>query len=63
MVSLREHKCNKSLVMKKIKKLMKIIPGCGGSGVDTLLRRTAEYILVLEMQVNVLKNLSNIYGL
>ncbi|KAJ0965718.1 hypothetical protein J5N97_026856 [Dioscorea zingiberensis] len=62
MVSLREKKCNTGLVLKKLKKLKKIIPGCGDSGVETLLCRTAEYIFILEMQVNVLKSLSDLYG-
>ncbi|PIN24946.1 hypothetical protein CDL12_02334 [Handroanthus impetiginosus] len=46
-------------VQRKVEKLQKIIPGGGGLKPDRLLMRTADYILLLRMQINVLKYLSH----
>ncbi|KAG6502360.1 hypothetical protein ZIOFF_042252 [Zingiber officinale] len=44
-------------VVRKLKKLEGMVPGCqGGVGVEELLRRTAEHIVFLELQVAVLSN-------
>ncbi|KAI6686534.1 hypothetical protein NL676_032447 [Syzygium grande] len=48
-------------VQMKVKKLQKLIPGGRGLQPDRLLLRTADYILHLRSQVNVLQALSKIY--
>ncbi|GLT36520.1 hypothetical protein SLA2020_108930 [Shorea laevis] len=42
----------------KVKKLQRLIPGGKGLEVDQLLLRTADYILHLRLQLNVLQALS-----
>ncbi|XP_048136785.1 transcription factor IBH1-like [Rhodamnia argentea] len=49
-------------VLMKVKKLQKLIPGGRGLQPDRLLSRTADYILHLRSQVDVLQALSKIYG-
>ncbi|XP_022892165.1 transcription factor IBH1 [Olea europaea var. sylvestris] len=49
------------LVHKKVKKLQKIIPGGQGLKPDNLLLRTADYILFLRLQINMLQCLSKVY--
>ncbi|KAI0518762.1 hypothetical protein KFK09_006198 [Dendrobium nobile] len=52
-----------SLVIRKLRKLKRIVPGCGrSSGADSLLRRTAAYISSLEDQVLLLESLCNLFG-
>lgn len=48
-------------VRMKVKKLQKLIPGGGRLKADRLLLKTADYILHLRLQVNVLQALSKIY--
>ncbi|KAG1364420.1 putative transcription factor bHLH148 [Cocos nucifera] len=50
------------LVRRKVRKLKKMVPGCQDDGVEAVLRKTAEYIAFLELQVTALKSLSYIYG-
>ncbi|GLT86415.1 hypothetical protein SLE2022_377140 [Rubroshorea leprosula] len=45
----------------KVKKLQRLIPGGKGLEVDQLLLRTADYILHLRLQLNVLQALSKIH--
>ncbi|XP_059656026.1 transcription factor PAR1-like [Cornus florida] len=48
-------------VRMKVKKLQKLIPGGQGLKPDRLFLRTADYILHLKLQVDVLQALSKIY--
>ncbi|KAI7998748.1 Transcription factor IBH1 [Camellia lanceoleosa] len=48
-------------VQRRVKKLQRLIPGGRGLKPDRLLLRTADYILHLRLQVNVLQTLSDIY--
>ena len=48
-------------VRRKVKKLQRLIPGGRGLQPDRLFLRTADYILHLRLQVNVLQALSKIY--
>ncbi|KAL0922071.1 hypothetical protein M5K25_006033 [Dendrobium thyrsiflorum] len=51
------------LVIRKLRKLKRIVPGCRrSSGADLLLRRTAAYISSLEEQVLLLESLCNLFG-
>ncbi|RVW47207.1 hypothetical protein CK203_070132 [Vitis vinifera] len=50
-------------VRRKVKKLQRLIPGGRGLQPDRLFLRTADYILHLRLQVNVLQALSKIYKL
>ncbi|WOK95038.1 hypothetical protein Cni_G03743 [Canna indica] len=54
-------------VQRKLRKLQSIIPGredyAGDRSVEALLTRTAYYISLLELQVDVLKSLSHLHGL
>ncbi|PKU62709.1 uncharacterized protein LOC110111909 [Dendrobium catenatum] len=51
-----------SLVIRKLRKLKRIVPGCGrSSGADSLLRRTEAYISSLEEQVLLLESLCNLF--
>lgn len=49
-----------AMVTRKLKKLKKIIPGCQGVELEELLQRTAEYIAFLELQVIILRRISNL---
>ncbi|URD92801.1 hypothetical protein MUK42_01424 [Musa troglodytarum] len=49
-------------VQGKLRKLESIIPGRQDDSIEGLLMRTAEYISFLELQVDVLKSLSHLYG-
>ncbi|TYH73930.1 hypothetical protein ES332_D05G363200v1 [Gossypium tomentosum] len=49
-------------VRTKVKKLQRLIPGAKGLKPDWLFLRTADYILQLRLQVNILQALSKIYG-
>ncbi|RWW39049.1 hypothetical protein BHE74_00055657 [Ensete ventricosum] len=49
-------------VQGKLRKLESIIPGRQDDSIEGLLMRTADYISFLELQVDVLKSLSHLYG-
>ncbi|KAL9423967.1 hypothetical protein AB3S75_035954 [Citrus x aurantiifolia] len=50
-------------VRMKVRKLQKLIPGGQGLQPDRLFLRTADYIVHLNLQLNVLQALSKIYQL
>ena len=50
------------IVLRRLRELKKIVPDAQDADVDMLLRRTAEYICILELKVTVLRRLSAIYG-
>ena len=50
------------MVLRRLRELKKIVPDAQDADVDMLLRRTAEYICILELKVTVLRRLSAIYG-
>ncbi|CAL5088256.1 unnamed protein product [Urochloa decumbens] len=50
------------MVLRRLRELKKIVPDAQDADVDMLLRRTADYICVLELKVTVLRRLSAIYG-
>ncbi|KAJ8773842.1 hypothetical protein K2173_008305 [Erythroxylum novogranatense] len=50
-----------SSVQMKVKRLQRLIPGGRGLPPDQLFLRTADYILHLRLQVDVLQALSKIY--
>ncbi|KAF0900320.1 hypothetical protein E2562_030608 [Oryza meyeriana var. granulata] len=67
MVSLRRRRPFQLMVLRRLRELKKIVPATsrrsrGGTDVDALLRRAAEYICALELKVAVLRKLSAIYG-
>ncbi|XP_021903702.1 transcription factor PAR1-like [Carica papaya] len=45
----------------KVRKLQKLIPGGEGLQPDRLFTKTADYILLLRLQVKLLQTLANIY--
>ncbi|KAF8695336.1 hypothetical protein HU200_037566 [Digitaria exilis] len=51
------------VVLRRLRELKKIVPDAEDADVDMLLRRTADYICVLELKVTVLRRLSTIYGM
>ncbi|XXG58489.1 hypothetical protein AAC387_Pa04g0797 [Persea americana] len=59
---LRGRKPKRSMIQRRLKKLMRIIPGCQGMNMDMLFSITADYILHLQLQVTVLKGISSLYG-
>ena len=50
------------MVLRRLRELKKIVPDALDADVDMLLRRTADYICILELKVTVLRRLSAIYG-
>ncbi|RLN35174.1 uncharacterized protein C2845_PM03G35170 [Panicum miliaceum] len=50
------------VVLRRLRELKKIVPDARDADVDMLLRRTADYICILELKVTVLRRLSAIYG-
>ncbi|PNT68205.1 hypothetical protein BRADI_3g37180v3 [Brachypodium distachyon] len=65
MVSLRRRRPFQLMVLRRLRELKKIVPAGASrrdADVDALLRRTAEYICVLELKVAVLRRVSAIYG-
>jgi hypothetical protein len=54
------------MVLRRLRELKKIVPASAArrrdSDVDALLRRTAEYICVLELKVALLRRVSDICG-
>ncbi|CAA7398663.1 unnamed protein product [Spirodela intermedia] len=52
----------RSSVHRKLRVLERIVPGCREAEMADLLRRTAEYISLLEVQVSVLKSFADLYG-
>lgn len=49
-------------VGRKMKKLQRLIPGGGGLKPDRLFHRTAEHILQLRFQINVLQALTKLFN-
>ncbi|KAF7809270.1 transcription factor PAR1-like [Senna tora] len=47
------------VVQRKVKKLQRLIPGATGLKADRLFLRTAQHILHLRLQLNLLQALSN----
>ncbi|RWW46951.1 hypothetical protein BHE74_00047111 [Ensete ventricosum] len=62
MLHMREKKPLQCLVLKKLRKLKKVVPGCKDVGFEALLRRTADYISFLELKVIVLKRILDFHG-
>ncbi|KAL8532636.1 hypothetical protein ACS0TY_009009 [Phlomoides rotata] len=56
----KSRKCGKKTAVFSVKKLQKIIPGGEGLNPDSLLLRTADYILLLKLQINVLQVLNSL---
>ncbi|KAJ7953653.1 Transcription factor [Quillaja saponaria] len=54
--------CHRVKVQMKMRKLQRLIPGGNGLNPDRLFLRTAEHILHLRFQLNVLQALSDIYN-
>ncbi|XP_050238748.1 transcription factor IBH1-like [Mercurialis annua] len=54
--------CGGGRVEMKVKKLQRIIPGGEGLQPERLFLRTADYIMQLRSQVNILQALSDIYN-
>lgn len=50
-------------VQRNLSTLRRIIPGCDRADVDTLIMKSIEQILKLQLQVSVLKSLSNYFGI
>ncbi|XXG55377.1 hypothetical protein AAC387_Pa03g3061 [Persea americana] len=48
-------------VRNKVRRLRRLVPGGRGLQPDSLLLRTADYILQLKLQVNLLQALSKLY--
>ncbi|CAK9178891.1 unnamed protein product [Ilex paraguariensis] len=61
MVGRKHKRVARGSVHMKVKKLQKLIPGGYGLKPDRLLLMTADYILHLRLQINVLQALSQIY--
>ncbi|KAK3015565.1 hypothetical protein RJ639_007738 [Escallonia herrerae] len=57
----RRNAAARGMARMKVKKLQKLVPGGEGLKADRLFLRTADYILHLKLQVNVLQALSKIY--
>ena len=47
---------------EEAQELKKIVPDAHDADVDVLLRRTADYICILELKLTVLRRVSAIYG-
>jgi hypothetical protein len=66
MVALRRRRPFQLMVLRRLRELKKIVPASAArrrdSDVDALLRRTAEYICVLELKVALLRRVSDICG-
>ncbi|GMY26181.1 transcription factor par2 [Fagus crenata] len=56
-----KRRAGRGAVEMKVKKLQRLVPGGQGLNPDRLFLRTADYILHLRLQVNVLQTLSKIY--
>lgn len=50
-------------VQRNLSTLRRIIPGCDRADVDTLILKSIEQMLKLQLQVSVLKSLSNYFGI
>ncbi|KAI4314296.1 hypothetical protein L6164_027219 [Bauhinia variegata] len=57
----RRRRQQRGRVERKMKKLERLVPGATGLNPDRLFLRTAQHILQLKFQVNVLQALANIY--
>nr|DAD27569.1 TPA_asm: hypothetical protein HUJ06_029037 [Nelumbo nucifera] len=62
MVSFTVPKKPKCAIQHKLDKLRRIIPGGQKMDVETLFRLTIQQILMLQLKVNVLQRLSELYG-
>ncbi|KAL0013415.1 hypothetical protein SO802_000484 [Lithocarpus litseifolius] len=49
-------------IQRKLRQLQNIIPGCNEMDLETLFPRIANYILSLQVRVNILKDISTLYG-
>ncbi|KQJ90311.1 hypothetical protein BRADI_4g30760v3 [Brachypodium distachyon] len=49
------------MVLRRLRELKKIVPDAREADVNMLLRRTAEYICILELKVTALRRISVIY--
>ncbi|KAI3985818.1 hypothetical protein MKX01_026604 [Papaver californicum] len=54
---------SRRLIRMRVRRLQKLVPGGKGLQPDRLFLETANYILHLKFQVNVLQTLSNMYKL
>ncbi|KAG2699234.1 hypothetical protein I3843_07G182700 [Carya illinoinensis] len=62
-ISLVENaKSVKTSIQGKLMQLQRMIPDCHETDMETLFPRVANYILLLQVKVNALKNLSTLYG-
>ena len=50
------------MARRRLRELKKIVPDAHDADVDVLLRRTADYICILELKLTVLRRVSAIYG-
>ncbi|CAD6219158.1 unnamed protein product [Miscanthus lutarioriparius] len=50
------------MALRRLRELKKIVPDAHDADVDVLLRRTADYICILELKLTVLRRVSAIYG-
>ncbi|KAF5205255.1 hypothetical protein FRX31_005158 [Thalictrum thalictroides] len=59
----KQRKTTECLMQRKIEKLQRIVPECNKMDIEieTVFQKTATYIFFLECQVNVLKNLCDLY--
>ncbi|URE03475.1 hypothetical protein MUK42_19417 [Musa troglodytarum] len=62
MVPLRERKPLQHPVLRKLRKLKQVVPGCRSVGLQALLQRTANYISFLELKATVLKKILSHHG-
>lgn len=53
---------SKKVVLRKFRELQRIIPGCEAESVEVLLRVAADYIALLELQVDVMRSLADLHG-
>ncbi|CAD6224929.1 unnamed protein product [Miscanthus lutarioriparius] len=50
------------MALRRLRELKKIVPDAQDADVDVLLRRTADYICILELKLTVLRRVSAMYG-
>lgn len=50
------------MALRRLRELKRIVPDAQDADVDVLLRRTADYICILELRLTVLRRVSAIYG-
>jgi hypothetical protein len=49
------------MALRRLRELKKIVPDAQDADVDVLLRRTADYIFILELKLTVLRRVSAMY--